>query len=103
MKSILIILFFVLSLVFVPFLSAENNSCRLTAPAQDDVWVIVYDADGDGNRGKILWQGKIAAGQEIEVTSTDGHIRYDYTRDKDQPYEGDITEECYPDNTILID
>lgn len=103
MKSTIFFLFFMLSFAFVPYLYAEDNSCRLTAPPQDDVWVIIYDADGDGNRGEIIWKGKIAAGQEIAVTSTDGHIRYDFTRDKDQPYEGDIAVECYQQKNILID
>jgi hypothetical protein len=91
------------SLAFIPCLFAEDNSCWLTAPPQDDVWVIVYDADGDGNRGKIIWQGKIDAGQEIEITSTDGHIRYDFKRDKDQPFEGDIDAVCYQKREILVD
>ena len=103
MKSSLISLFLLLSLASAPDLFAEDNTCRLMAPAQDDVWVIVHDADADGNRGKIIWRGKIAAGQEIEVASTDGHIRYNYTRDKDQPYEGDIAEGCYQKNNIQID
>ena len=103
MKPIVVSLIFMLSLTVAPCLFAEDNTCRLTAPPQDDVWVIVYDADGDGNRGKILWQGKIGAGQEISVTSTDGHIRYDYTRDKDQPYSGGISSGCYQDTNILID
>ncbi len=103
MKSIIFLFCFVLSLVWMPSVFAEDNSCWLQAPSQDDVWVIIYDADADGNRGDIIWQGKIAAGQKIEVTSTDGHIRYDYTRDKDQPYEGDIADGCYQKNNILID
>lgn len=103
MKSTLLLLFLILSLAITPNLYAEDNTCRLVAPAQDDVWVIVHDADADGNRGKIIWKGKIAAGQEIEVASTDGHIRYDFTHDKDQPYEGDIAAGCYQKNSILID
>ena len=103
MKSIRLFLLIMLGLALAPYLYAEDNTCRLMAPAQDDVWVIVHDADADGNRGKIIWRGKIAAGQEMAVASTDGHIRYDYTRDKDQPYEGDIAVGCYQNNNVLID
>lgn len=103
MKSITIFMAFMLIVAFAHDLYAGDNSCRLTAPSQDDVWVIVYDADADGNRGKNIWKGKIAAGQEIEVTSTDGHIRYDYTRDPDQPYQGDIAVGCYQKTSILVE
>ena len=103
MKSIIFLFCFVLSLVWMSSVFADDNSCWLQAPSQDDIWVIVYDADADGNRGDIIWQGKIAAGQKIEVVSTDGHIRYQYKRDKDQPYEGDIADGCYQENNIQID
>jgi hypothetical protein len=103
MKSIPIFLAVMLLFAFAHDVYAEDNSCRLAASLQDDVWVIVYDADAHGNRGKIIWKGKIAAGQEIEVTSTDGHIRYDYTHDKDQPYEGDVAVGCYQKNKILVE
>ena len=59
MKSIHIAISLVLILVWTPYLCAEDNTCWLTAPLQDDVWVIVYDADADGNRGDVIWEGKI--------------------------------------------
>ena len=92
-----------LILVSVPFLYAEDNSCQLTAPVQDDVWVIVYDADVEGNRGDIIWEGKITAGGKIKVSSTDGHIRYDYRLDPDQPYEGDVSVGCFGQRSISIE
>ena len=53
--------------------------------------------------GKFYGREKSLADQEISVTSTDGHIRYDYTREKDQPYEGDIAVECYEQKSVLVD
>ena len=103
MKPIAMLLFFILGLIDAPMLFAGDNTCRLMAPPQDDVWVIVYDADVDGNRGEIIRQGKIDAGQEIEITSTDGHIRYDFKRDKDQPFQGDTDAVCYQKIEILVD
>ena len=82
---------------------AGDNSCRIMAGAQDDVWVIVYDADAEGDRGPIIWKGKIEAGQSIPITSTDGHIRYDYTLDPNQPYDGHLSRWCNGQNTILMD
>jgi hypothetical protein len=70
---------------------------------QDDVWVIVYDADSDGNRGQIIWKGKISAGEKIKVTSTDGHIRFDYKRADDQPYEGDVSVGCFGQRSLSVD
>lgn len=103
MKTSLFLIGLVLNLAWAPFLCAEDNSCGLSAPPQDDVWVIVYDADVDGNRGDIIWQGKITAGDKIKISSTDGHIRYDYKVDPDQPYQGDISVGCFGHRSHLID
>ena len=84
-------------------LHAEDNSCWVTAPPQDDVWVKVYDSDRDGNRGPLIWKGKIEAGQEHKITSTQGHIRYSYTRDPYQPYQGENSVGCYDDRRIGVD
>ena len=83
--------------------SVHQNTCWFSAPQQNDVWVIVYDADVDGNRGGVIWQGKIAAGQKIKIKSTDGHIRYDYKLDPDQPYEGEVSVGCFGQHRISVD
>ncbi|MDX2453671.1 hypothetical protein [Desulfosarcina sp.] len=70
---------------------------------QDDVWVIIYDADVDGNRGPIIWKGKIEAGKSVPITSTNGYIRFDYKMDPNQPYDGDLSRVCYNQITILVD
>jgi len=103
MKISFVLIGLVLNLVWTPFLCAEDNTCWLTAPLQDDVWVIVYDADDDGNRGDVIWEGKIPAGGKINVRSSDGHIRYDYKIDPQQPYEGDLSVGCYQQRSIALD
>ena len=103
MRTIPIWIGLMLSLVWAPYLCAADNTCWLTAPSQDDVWVIVYDADDDGNRGEVIYEGKIPAGGRIKINSTDGHIRYNYKRDVDQPYEGDNSEGCYQQRSIGMD
>jgi len=103
MKPIAVLLLCLSILAFAPGLSAEDNTCRLAAPPQDDVWVIVYDSDADGNRGEIIWQGIIPAGKEVAVTSSSGYIRYNYKRDKYQAYDGDIAVGCYQKRAILVD
>lgn len=84
-------------------LYAGDNTCIIMAPEQNDVWVIIFDADDDGNRGKILFKGKIAAGQQINITSSVGKIHYDFTLKPDDAYEGDVSRDCFQKNTILIE
>ena len=81
---------------------ASDNSCLITAEQQNDVWVVVYDADDDGNRNQKIWEGKIDAGKNIKINSTGGQIRYDYKLDPNQPYEGDVSRWCNNQNTILV-
>lgn len=82
--------------------SAEEFSCWLSAPDQDDIWVIVYWANTDGDRGDPIWKGKIAAGERIQIKCDNGHIRYDYAREKGQPYEGDVARWCDDEENIQL-
>lgn len=91
------------SLLFVVSAQAEDNTCRIMGSRLHDVWVIIYDADSDGNRGPIIWEGKVAAGKKIPITSTNGHIRFDYKEDPNEPYEGDISRTCYGNRTVIVD
>ena len=92
----------ILAISFLPAggVDAQDNTCFIMAPQENDVWVIIYDADGDGNRGQVLWKGKIEAGKQVSVTSTGGYIRYDYATHPNQPYEGDVDEGCFDHRTI---
>jgi len=107
MSRFLLIFCFGIGLVFSHFwvssALADDNTCWIQGSEQDDVWVIIHDADGDGNRRQVLWEGKIAAGQKIKIESTDGFIRYDYKSDPNQPYEGDISVGCTGDQTFLVE
>mgnify|MGYP001817151670 CR=1 FL=1 len=103
MKVIFFLLCLVLNLVWIPTPGAADNTCWLSAGSQEDIWVIVYDSDVEGDRGDIIWQGKISAGEKIKVNTTDGHIRYQYKMNPNEGYEGDIEADCYQQLTILID
>jgi len=103
MKTTIFWIGLLFNLTWVSFVYAQDNTCWIEAPSQDDVWAIIYDADADGNRNNIIWKGKIAAGQKVKINSTDGHIRYDYKLDPDQPYEGDVSEGCFGQRSISID
>lgn len=103
MKAFYLLILFMLSLVWIPFLFAADNTCWLIAPAQEDVWVIVYNENSESTRDGIIWQGKIPAGGKIKVTSTVGHIRYQYKTNPDEGYAGDISADCFQKVTISID
>ena len=103
MRSILFSLGLLLSMVWGASAFAEDNSCWVMAPAEQDVWAIIYDADADGNRNNVIWKGKIAAGQKVKIISTDGHIRYDSADDPNQPYGGDVSVGCYGEQTFIVD
>lgn len=81
---------------------SEDYTCYFKAPKTNDVWVIAYSADREGNRGRIIWKGKIPAGERIEVTCDTGHIRYEYTMEEDKAYEGDLERFCEDGNEILV-
>jgi hypothetical protein len=64
--------------------AAEEGTCVLEA-SNKDVFVIVFDADDEGNKGPQIWQGRINQGESAKITAPHAHIRYSYN---DQP-EGD--------------
>jgi hypothetical protein len=103
MKIFFFLICLVLNLTWIPISSADDNTCWLSAGSQEDVWVIVYDSDDEGDFGDIIWQGKIPAGEKIKISSTDGHIRYQYKMKAHEGYEGDISADCYEQLTILVD
>ena len=94
MKNLNFIIVVVFFLTLSSQVTAEDSTCWLKAPAQDDIWVIVYETNRDGDRGKIIWEGKIVAGEKKQIKSASGRIRYDYAREEGQPYEGDLGRFC---------
>lgn len=101
-KAMLSLFIFFFMLPLGSPVGAEEYSCWLVAPDQNDVWVIVYLADTDGNRLDPIWEGKLGAGQKKQIKCDTGHIRYDYTLEKGDPYEGDHSRPCEGQNEILI-
>jgi hypothetical protein len=43
---------------------AEEGSCYLKANTQD-VFVVVFDLDREGNKGHQIWQGRINQGESV--------------------------------------
>ena len=101
-NRILIVMILLNALWFTP-IYAQDNTCYFMAPDLNDVWVIVYEQDEEGNRGKIIFNGKIPAGKSVRVTSSTGLIRYQFKSSSEEPYEGDLDRSCYQDITILVE
>jgi uncharacterized membrane protein len=87
---------------FVSTAAADGHQCYLQAPEENDVYVEIYDEDGEGNRINQIWQGSVKAGQQQLITSATGRVRYDMSFSANQPAEGDIADWCDEMNTIGI-
>jgi len=53
--------------------TAEEGTCYLNADT--DVYLEVYDFNDDGNRGDILWQGRLNQGKTIMLKAPHGRIK----------------------------
>lgn len=103
MRSMALLLCVVMLFIGVSSVFADDNSCYLSAPPENDVWVIVHDADAEGDTNSVIWQGKIMAGQKVRIQSTSGNIRYDYRVNPDDAYGGDVAVGCYGEQSFLVE
>jgi hypothetical protein len=106
LRPILTLTFLIVSLSgfsAIPYAAAEEGSCYLKANATD-VFVIVYDLDGNGIQGEQIWQGRINQGKSAKITTPHGRFRYEYNDepDTDQPLSGGGDRWCNNLETILI-
>jgi hypothetical protein len=69
----------VVSAGFISILKAdaEEGTCIFEASNQD-VFVMVWDQDEEGNKGAQIWQGRINQGESAKITAPHGQIRYSY-------------------------
>ena len=82
---------------------AEEGSCYLKANMQD-VFVVVFDLDREGNKGGRIWQGRIDQGESVKITAPHGRFIYDYNDqpEEDQPLSGGSDRWCNNLETILV-
>jgi len=103
-RIVLMILFTVMTAGFltIPEADAEEGTCVLEA--NKDVFVMVWDLDEDGNKGRQIWQGRINQGDTAKITAPHARLRYSYNDqpDKDQPLSGDVERWCNSGETILV-
>jgi len=103
-RIVLMILFTVMTAGFltIPEADAEEGTCVLEA--NKDVFVMVWDLDEDGNKGRQIWQGRINQGDTAKITAPHARLRYSYNDqpDEDQPLSGDVERWCNSGETILV-
>ena len=82
---------------------AEEGTCYLKANTQD-VYVIVFDLDKEGNQGPQIWQGRINRGETVKITAPHGRFNYDYTYQpgENQPLSGGSARWCNNNLTIQV-
>jgi hypothetical protein len=103
-RVIFILLFAIMSAGFLSLSGAEAEEGTCILEANQDVFVIVWDQDDEGNKGRQIWQGRINRGKTVKITAPHGQIRYSYNDqpDEDQPLTGDTDRSCNGDETILV-
>ena len=81
---------------------AEEGTCYLKADR--DVYLEVYDWDEDGNRGGILWKGRLNEDKTIMLKAPHGLFSYDYNDrpDEDQPLSSAEQRMCNGNETIGV-
>ena len=81
---------------------AEEGTCYLKADR--DVYLEVYDWDEDGNRGGILWKGRLNEGKTIMLKAPHGLFSYDYNDrpDEDQALSSAEQRMCKGNETIGV-
>lgn len=87
--------------------TAEEGTCYLKADT--DVYLKVYDFDDDGNRGSILWQGRLNEGKTIMLKAPHGLFSYEYNDQlddnqpiDDQPFDSAEQRMCNSNETIGV-
>lgn len=90
-------------IVSIPESQAQKGTCYLQAEDQD-VFVVIFDMDKDGNKGRKIWQGRINANQSVKITTPHGRFVYDYNAqpDIDQPLSGGTERWCNNEETVLV-
>ena len=61
---------------------AEEGTCYLEAVT--DVYVEVYDLDRDGNRGSMIWSGRLNDGEKALIKAPHARFRYKFNSEPDQ-------------------
>ena len=82
---------------------AKEGSCYLKA-LRTDVFVKVYDLNRGGDKGSLIWQGRINKGHKVLISTPNARFRYYYNAQPDvkQPMSGNTGRWCGNKNNIVV-
>ena len=83
--------------------SANEGSCYIKAMSRD-VYVRIHDLNREGERGPLIWQGRIKQGQEVLIRAPHARFRYFYNDrpDLNQPMSGGNNRWCDSNRTVGV-
>jgi hypothetical protein len=90
-----VVLFSILAVYSPLQADVQDAFCYLEADSVD-VYVIVWEEDRYGNKGRQIWNGIIRQGRRVRIPSRTGSIRYSETiyLDKQDALSGDTSRWC---------
>jgi len=79
-----------------------RNTCTLLAD-YGPVWLWVFEeTETNGDRGWMLYVGKLARGEKKVITSGIDRVRYFFRTGKNDEMHGDVGAWCYKGNTNRV-
>jgi hypothetical protein len=77
--------------------------CYLEADSVD-VYIVVWEEDRQGNKGRQIWNGIIKQGKRVKIPSRHGAIRYSSTTyiGKEDALSGDTSRWCSDAATVGV-
>ena len=81
----------------------QDAFCYLEADSVD-VYIIVWEEDRQGNKGRQIWNGIIRQGHRVRLPSRTGSIRYSSTIyiGKEDALSGDTSRWCSDATTVGV-
>ena len=77
-----IIVLLVFAIIPAPNVIAQDHTCKIK-PRVEQLFIIFYDVYPDGNWGKLIWQGNLKFGQQVNLKSEFGRFFYRYKTEPD--------------------
>ena len=72
-----IIVLIIIAATPAPEVKAEDQSCKIRCQTPH-LFIIFYDVYPDGNPSKLIWQGNLKSGQQIEIKTEFGRFFFRY-------------------------
>ena len=67
----------IIAITPAPNAIAQDHSCKIKSRVEQ-LFIIFYDVYPDGNWGKLIWQGNLKFGQQVDLKSEFGRFFFRY-------------------------